>query len=73
MSGSTLAAVIIPLVVMPSLAAWLIMVFHAARHPLWGNSQASRPATPEPAAPRTAVPAARPQAVPGPAPARRAA
>ena len=37
MTGSNLAAVVIPIVVMFSLAGWLAMVFHAASHPVWQN------------------------------------
>lgn len=37
MTGSSLAPIIIPIVVSGSLAAWLIMVFHAANHPEWGR------------------------------------
>lgn len=49
MTGSSLAPIVIPIVVTISLAIWLIMVYYAARHPLWGNNPArghsdSRPA-----------------------------
>jgi len=33
MTGSTLAAVLIPIVIAVALAAWLVMVFHAKNHP----------------------------------------
>jgi hypothetical protein len=33
MTGSTLAIVLIPIVVAVALAAWLVMVFHAKNHP----------------------------------------
>lgn len=35
MSGSSLAPIIIPVVVVPVLAFWLIMVAYADRHPAW--------------------------------------
>jgi hypothetical protein len=35
MTGSNLAAIVIPIVVMLSLGVWIVMVFHAASHPLW--------------------------------------
>jgi len=41
MTGSNLAAIVIPIVVMFSLAAWLAMVFYAASHPLWQNRTAA--------------------------------
>jgi hypothetical protein len=41
MDGSIASLVIIPLVVMISLAVWLIAVYHADSHPRW---QASQPA-----------------------------
>jgi hypothetical protein len=41
MDGSIGSLVIIPLVVMISLAVWLIAVYHADSHPRW---QASQPA-----------------------------
>ena len=42
MSGSSLAPIIIPIVVVPVLAFWLIMVAYADRHPAWrGSGQAS--------------------------------
>jgi len=44
MTGSGLSLIVIPIVVMISLAAWLIMVYYADRHPLW---KADHPA-PEP-------------------------
>jgi hypothetical protein len=45
MTGSSLAPIVIPLVVTASLVIWLIMVYHAARHPQWGSSQARAQAT----------------------------
>ena len=46
MSGSSLAPIIIPVVVVPVLAFWLIIVAYADRHPAWrGRGQAAaRPA-----------------------------
>jgi hypothetical protein len=38
MSGSTLAAFIIPIVAMISLAALLILVYYADSHPEWKNA-----------------------------------
>ena len=35
MTGSTQAAIFIPVVVMPILAAWLYLVFYADSHPGW--------------------------------------
>jgi len=42
MTGSSLAAIVIPIVVMLSLAAWIAMVFHAASHPFWGEPHRAR-------------------------------
>jgi len=44
MAGSGLSLIVIPIVVMISLAVWLIMVYYADSHPLW---KADHPA-PEP-------------------------
>ena len=33
MTGSSLAPIVIPIVVMFSLAGWIVVVFHAASHP----------------------------------------
>ena len=33
MTGSSLAPIVIPIVVLFSLAAWIVVVFHAASHP----------------------------------------
>jgi hypothetical protein len=39
-SGSSLAPVVIPIVVIPALAIWLIMVCYADSHPSWrGRAQ----------------------------------
>ena len=35
MSGSILAAIITPIVVMPVLAGWLAVLFYVGEHPLW--------------------------------------
>ena len=43
MAGSNMAAIVIPIVVMFSLAAWIAMVFHAASHPLWQNRTSAAP------------------------------
>ena len=37
MTGSTLAIVLIPIVVAVVLVTWLVMVFHAKNHPRWSN------------------------------------
>jgi hypothetical protein len=41
MTGSDLAPIVIPIFVMFGLAAWIVMVFHAARHPQWRDSTAA--------------------------------
>jgi hypothetical protein len=68
MTGSSLAPIIIPIVVSASLAAWLVMVYHAASHPQWNTSRARRHAESQPV-----VLADRRQPGPVPAPDRRAA
>ncbi len=45
MSGSSLAPIVIPIVVAIGLAAWLLMVSHADRHPYW-RGQSSAPGRP---------------------------
>jgi len=40
MTGSDLALIVIPIFVMFGLAAWIVMVFHAASHPLWRDRTA---------------------------------
>ncbi len=68
MTGSSLAPIIIPIVVTASLAAWLILVYHAASHPQWGSRRARGHAGSRP------VPLAdRRQPGPGSAPHRHAA
>ena len=66
MDGSTLSIVLIPIVVVISLAAWLIMVAYAAGHPTWKHGLASpqgEGTTPPPAAqnppPGTEIPPSR--------------
>lgn len=44
MTGSNVAVIVIPIVVMLSLAAWIAMVFHAASHPFWGEPHRARQA-----------------------------
>ena len=63
MDGSSLSLIIIPVVVVVSLAAWLIAVAYAAGHPEWKHGPASphgaRTTTPPAAAvplPRTEIP-----------------
>jgi hypothetical protein len=41
MTGSSLAPIIIPIVVTPALAIWLAMVYYAGRHPMWRARQAA--------------------------------
>jgi hypothetical protein len=43
MTGSNLAAIVIPIVVMFSLGAWIVMVFHADSHPVWRDRTAAAP------------------------------
>jgi hypothetical protein len=68
MDGSSLSLIVIPIVVMAVLAAWLIIVYHAASHPLWRHQQAR----PHPDTQPTALPA-RQQPGHGSTPHRRAA
>lgn len=43
MTGSTLAAIVIPIVAMFALAVWIVVVFHADSHPLWENRTTAAP------------------------------
>jgi hypothetical protein len=43
MTGSTLAAIVIPIVAMSALAAWIVVVFHADSHPFWENRSTAAP------------------------------
>ena len=55
MSGSSLAPIIIPVVVVPVLAFWLIMVAYADRHPAWrkgGQASARQAPARSPGRPR---------------------
>src|SRR6516165_12100758 len=61
MTGSSLAPIVIPIVVMFSLAAWIVMVFHADSHPRWHNDMAAAP---------NKAPARRGRNVPAPSPHR---
>lgn len=47
MDGSTADIIIIPIVVVISLATWLVVVFYAVSHPQWKWQRASRPPGPE--------------------------
>ena len=48
MTGSSLAPIVIPIVVTIALASWLAIVFYAAAHPGWKTHAASsRPAVTE--------------------------
>jgi Mg-chelatase subunit ChlI len=52
MDGSTASVIVIPIVIVISLAAWLIVVAWAASHAEWrGRNQASAQGKPGPAAP----------------------
>ena len=44
MTGSNLAAIIIPIVVMLGLGVWIALVFHADSHPLWRQRAVPAPA-----------------------------
>ena len=66
MDGSSLSLILIPVVVVISLAAWLIMVAYAASHPEWKNGPASPHDAPVTTLPGDGVP--RPRAeIPRPA------
>jgi hypothetical protein len=56
MTGSNLAAIVIPIVVMFSLGVWIALVFHADSHPRWRQRTAPAPKT-APAARDSQVPA----------------
>jgi hypothetical protein len=43
MDGSSLSLIVIPVVVLASLAAWLIIVYYACSHPLWQHHQQASP------------------------------
>jgi hypothetical protein len=74
MDGSPIDLIIIPIVVVLSLAGWLVAVYWADSHPRWGGSHrpeqadASAAAPSLPAvtvAPRLPRPGGRPASVPG--------
>lgn len=48
MTGSSLAPIVIPIVVMFGLAAWIVMVFHAASHPQWRDHAKAVPQSAQP-------------------------
>ena len=56
MTGSTVAAIVIPIVAMISLAVWIVLVFHADSHPRWRSSTTATPRQ-APARPSRRVPA----------------
>jgi hypothetical protein len=64
MTGSILAAIVIPPVVMFGLAAWIVMVLRADSHPLWQNRAAAAPKR-APARRGRRVPAPSPHRTPG--------
>jgi hypothetical protein len=45
MTGSNLAPIVIPIVVMLSLGVWIALVFYAASHPRWRQRTAPAPRT----------------------------
>jgi hypothetical protein len=53
MTGSSLAPILIPAVVVISLAAWIFMVYHADSHPYW-RGQATTLKQPRSSAPSAA-------------------
>jgi hypothetical protein len=62
MTGSNLAAIVIPIFVMFGLAAWIVMVFHADSHPIWKNQTTAAP-NEAPARPSRKVPARPPHRI----------
>ena len=56
MDGSSIDLIIIPVVVVISLAAWLIVVFYAVNHPAWKHGPAAQQHAPATALPGAAVP-----------------
>ena len=67
MDGSSLSLILIPVVVMISLAAWLIAVAYAASHPEWKHGPAAPRDAPVTTLPGAGVP--RPRAeIPRPTP-----
>jgi hypothetical protein len=60
MDGSSLSLILVPIAVSIGLAAWLILVYHAASHPHW--SAHSAPARSVAAAPPGRRPAGHPAA-----------
>ena len=56
MDGSSLSLILIPVVVMISLAAWLIAVAYAASHPQWKHGPAAPHDAPVTTLPGTGVP-----------------
>jgi len=63
MSGSNMVAILTPVVTLPLMAFWLIMVFHADRHPGYRH----RPPLPEADSLPAATPAPHPEATSQPA------
>jgi hypothetical protein len=48
MTGSSLAPIVIPIVVTAGLAAWIVMIFHAASHPRWRDHTKAVPQSTQP-------------------------
>ena len=59
MDGSSLSLITIPIVVVTSLAAWLIAVAYAATHPAWKRGPASPQDAPTTPLPGVGVPLSR--------------
>jgi hypothetical protein len=55
MDGSSLSLIIIPIVVVISLATWLILVAYAVRHPEWKHGPAAPQGTRTTPAPATQI------------------
>jgi len=62
MSGSNMVAILAPVVALPLMAFWLIMVFHADSHPGYRH----RPPLPVPDALAAVTPGSRPEVTPEP-------
>jgi hypothetical protein len=56
MDGSTLSLIVIPIVVMISLATWLVLVTYAASHPEWKHGPAAPQGARTTPAPRAQIP-----------------
>jgi hypothetical protein len=61
MDGSSLSLILIPVVVVISLATWLILVAYAASHPTWRHGPASPQGARKTPAPNAQIPLPRTQ------------